>query len=453
MIYSQSNFNGSPVKRIINESLYSGITLGETKQGLFFSYNYSFYLNTNLPNLENINGKYLPRGYGSFNSSLFIFNHKYGSITSEPTIYYKKKYEISIPKKENEFSVLNDIPNNYNQEIILKNTGFKLQYYGITTGFGNWNQWWGPGIHNSLSLSNNASGFYHYFIKMDAKEIFDNNMDVFFKYLVSKPMKNLNGDKYFLSSLFFKIKYKILELGYNRNIISGGHQDLNWSQKDAFSVLINQNKIKYWDTINTYYILGNFKKIKLNVFLEIGFPNRSFAGYDPKSYSEHSMGSNIGLRKYGFIGIKELLFGIEYTRLVQGIYYNILPTPNWYDNKKFNYSSYNGRRWAAHSGSDSDDFLVYIGYLNKKISLICGLNYERHGVTYHFPPEVKFESRITVSYKHNDTKFYLNFENEYFEHYGFVDSNINVWDETFEFGSIQRTKTLMFSIEHIFSFN
>ena len=165
------------------------------------------------------------------------------------------------------------------------------------------------------------------------------------------------------------------------------------------------------------------------------------------------MGSNIGLRKYGFIGIKELLFGIEYTRLVQGIYYNILPTPNWYDNKKFNYSSYNGRRWAAHSGSDSDDFLVYIGYLNKKISLICGLNYERHGVTYHFPPEVKFESRITVSYKHNDTKFYLNFENEYFEHYGFVDSNINVWDETFEFGSIQRTKTLMFSIEHIFSFN
>ena len=148
-----------------------------------------------------------------------------------------------------------------------------------------------------------------------------------------------------------------------------------------------------------------------------------------------------------------MLFGIEYTRLVQGIYYNILPTPNWYDNKKFNYSSYNGRRWAAHSGSDSDDFLVYIGYLNKKIGLIYGLNYERHGVTYHFPPEVKFESRIAVSYKHDNTKFYLNFENEYFEHYGFVDSNINVWDETFELGSIQRTKTLMFSIEHIFSFN
>ena len=43
---------------------------------------------------------------------------------------------------------------------------------------------------------------------------------------------------------------------------------------------------------------------------------------------------------------------------------------------------------------------------------------------------------------------YIYYEDEYFEHYGFVDDNLNVWTETFEKGSIQRTKTLLFSIEY-----
>ena len=60
------------------------------------------------------------------------------------------------------------------------------------------------------------------------------------------------------------------------------------------------------------------------------------------------------------------------------------------------------------------------------------LNFERHGVTYNFPPEVKFENVISLSYKIKDLSIFLDFENEYFEHYGFVDSNENVWNEIFE---------------------
>ena len=77
-----------------------------------------------------------------------------------------------------------------------------------------------------------------------------------------------------------------------------------------------------------------------------------------------------------------------------------------------------------------------------------GVNYERHGVTYKFPPEVKFESRLSLSHKIKNMYLYLYFEKEYYEHYGFVDTNINVWNKTFENGSIQRTNTLLFSIEH-----
>ena len=188
------------------------------------------------------------------------------------------------------------------------------------------------------------------------------------------------------------------------------------------------------------------------VFFEFGFPNHSFDGKDPEIYHNNTMGSNFGLRNYGAFGYDELMFGFEYTRLVQGAYYNILPTPNWYDNIKYNYSSYNGRRWAAHSGTDSDDFLIFIGYMDDRASIVYGLNYERHGVTYHFPPEVKLESRISASYKYKNTFIYFNYENEYFEHYRFVDVNSNVWEEVFEPGSIQRTQTLLISIEHTFSF-
>ena len=93
-----------------------------------------------------------------------------------------------------------------------------------------------------------------------------------------------------------------------------------------------------------------------------------------------------------------------------------------------------------------------MGYKDEQKSFIYGLNYERHGVTYHFPPEVKFESRINASYSSGNTTVHLVYENEYFEHYGFVDTNHNVWYETFEPGSLQRTQTLLISLEHTLSF-
>ena len=422
------------------------------KHRFLLTFNQSFYLNTNLPNLENQNGYYFPKGYGSISSFLFQYHSKYLSFSAEPVIIDKKEYSISLPKKEKLFSVLNDVPLNprykFNQ---LRNTGIYVQYSDIFVGYGNWNQWWGPGIHNSLVLSNNAEGFYYYYISSGGYQHFMKDVSYKFKYMVSDEIQNMAGVDYFLSAWFLNIKYNILEFGISRSLLSGGYDNIPWTLSEALTVLLNNKNSRYWDTINEYYVLIKFPKSGLEFFLDIGFPNRTYAGKDPKVYSDHAMGSNIGFRKQGAFNSDKILFGFEYTRLVQGIYYNILPTPNWADNIKYNYSSYKGRRWAAHSGADSDDFLIFIGYKDEKKSFIYGLNYERHGVTYHFPPEVKLESRINVSYKRGNRIFQLVYENEYFEHYGFVDGNSNVWDEIFEQGSIQRTHTLLISLIHIFS--
>ena len=459
--FTQNNFNPNPTKRQLFER-YEMLN-NEIKTDYIFSnksffqltFNQSIYYNSNHPNFENHNGLYLPKGSGSISSLLLQYKGKHFIISVEPSIIDFRKYSVSLPEKKFHFSVLNDVSlENVNKQSVnnFRNMGLIFNYFSLSIGYGNWDQWWGPGIHNSLVMSNNAQGMPHFFVETLGYRTLFNDLQFKFKYTVSDAMLNDIGAKYFLSAYYLNLRYRNIELGSSQHILNGGYHDIPWSLNDALGVLFTQNNMKYWDEIIDYYITVTFPSSRLKIFYEFGFPNRSYNGQNPEVFRDHAMGSNLGLRKYGAFGSDEILFGFEYTRLLQGYYYNILPTPNWYDNIKYNYSSFNGRRWASHSGSDSDDFLIFIGYMNDSASIVYGLNYERHGVTYHFPPEVKLESRISASLKYKNTWIYINYENEYFEHYGFLDVNKNVWLETFEPGSLQRTHTLLLSIEHTFSF-
>ena len=92
--------------------------------------------------------------------------------------------------------------------------------------------------------------------------------------------------------------------------------------------------MKYWDYLNSFYINYFSKTNGLNLFFEIGSPNRSFGNKEPRNYFGHNIGSNFGMRKYGIFNHENLMLGFEYTRSVQSSYYNILPSPNWYDNQE-----------------------------------------------------------------------------------------------------------------------
>ena len=74
----------------------------------------------------------------------------------------------------------------------------------------------------------------------------------------------------------------------------------------------------------------------------------------------------------------------------------------WYENKFYDYSTHHGRRWGAHSGTDSDDWYFYVGYLSDKLMFIPAVNYERHGIVSHRPAEVKIEFRLDTRYKYKD---------------------------------------------------
>ena len=148
-----------------------------------------------------------------------------------------------IPTKEKIFSVLNDVPLNAldkrNNNQIIKNLGFVINKSNLSLGYGNWNQWWGPGIHNSLVMTNNSEGFYNYFLELESYDK-NSNFNYFIKYSVSEKMKNYLGLYYYLSSINYKIRYKNFELGLSKNILSGGNMNIKWGLYDASKIIFTK---------------------------------------------------------------------------------------------------------------------------------------------------------------------------------------------------------------------
>ena len=126
-----------------------------------------YYLNSNLPNFENMNGEYYPKGFGFSNSMLIAFSSEFFSFTFEPISRTKKLYKYNLPEKFSTFSVLNDVPiKNTNKSII--NSGIELRFkdLNMNLGYGNWSNWWGPASHTSIVMSNNSEGFDHFMFKI-----------------------------------------------------------------------------------------------------------------------------------------------------------------------------------------------------------------------------------------------------------------------------------------------
>ena len=66
--------------------------------------------------------------------------------------------------------------------------GLIFNYFSLSIGYGNWDQWWGPGIHTSLTMSNNTTGF-PYFMIGTLKENKIKNLGLNIRYIVSQLKK------------------------------------------------------------------------------------------------------------------------------------------------------------------------------------------------------------------------------------------------------------------------
>ena len=271
LLIAQDEFNMNFMKRLIYDnpktiSRYNNLNIVFLK---------SFAINNNLLNMENIDGVYLPKGTTSITGILFSFNSGIFNLTIQPEQrIYKRILTKNLPDKQGTFRYLNDYESNekHLSNNHFKNTGVTIKINKLRAGYGNWNLWWGPGIHNSLILSNNSQGFRHFFISYKTNQLFNKSIQLKYKYLSSENFKNIIGNNFSHIYSMVELNIKNMQLGFNFNYLKGGYE--NYSGKPYSLSFANLNNKAITAKKSAYYLMYNNKKTGLKIFYEFGFPNR-----------------------------------------------------------------------------------------------------------------------------------------------------------------------------------
>ncbi|MDB9722669.1 capsule assembly Wzi family protein [Candidatus Marinimicrobia bacterium] len=429
--------------------------------GNFFniSFKNEIYFNNNAPNQENMDVRYFAKGIGSFTSIRLTGYSKFIAFNFEPYKITSSNIEYKNYERSNPFKFLNDSKTNEDlNDLGLRKADIYLHYNGIGFGLTKDNMWWGPGIQGSISMTNNTFGFNNFMIGT-LREIRYKKIGIMARYTFSELNLKGNYEKTYFTSLTGQVTYysrQIITIGLSRNYLTGGVDvGVPWTKKDAQNIVFeglfikNLQQLDYtiaghdpWDQTVSGWIDITFPRNKMKLYLEIGFNDNRFNLWDFIVHPDHAMGSIIGFRKYGLFNNKNLIAGFEYVNLIKGRHHIFRITPNWYDRRHYDDFSYDGRRWGAHSGSDSDDLLLFFGLMNKKWTLIPSFNFERHGVSTHRPPEIKSEFKIDARYRYKLYEIGLLYENQFEAHLGFPPDQYFIDEIT----GVRRTNTLIIKL-------
>jgi hypothetical protein len=411
------------------------------------SYNAWYYYNDNAPNLENTSNRYVGKGSSFYNSIHFDYFNDFILFSIEPYIHISENLHFINQHLNPVFQALNDGPAHENRPYIdygLRETQLILQKNSYGIGFANTNMWWGPGTHNSLHMSNNTSGFNYFFMGTTSeKRISSFGYDI--KYIFSKLDKT-NYEPYFTGFATSLTYYSdpIITLGLFRSFLSGGTKSSdNISMTDAMLLPFeaffknklaenapNNNPDDDADQTASFFMSILFPKSKFKLYLEYGWNDHRWDLSDFFQHFDHTSASIIGFRKYGLFNNHNIISGFEFTNIVSPDYTR--GGGSWYSREMFDFHTYDGRRFTAHSGFDSDDIFFYLGYLSIKKSLIVSFNFERHGVNYSiiksendnlfnlfYVPEYKIEFKIDVRHSFDFGEIFIIYEFEFYDNLGF----------------------------------
>ena len=379
-----------------------------------------FFYNSRAPNLENTSNRWIGKGASFFTSINIAYNSDYIFASIEPYYFISQNADYNEPQRIQKFSHLND--NRPHLETPYISTGTRetqlyLHINGIGGGFSNANMWWGPGFHTSLMMSNNTAGFEHFMLgTINEKRV--KNWGFNGRYVLSKFGKKSKSKPYYSGFIFNTTYYSIpiITLGFSRAFLSGGNNtNYDISLLDAallpFEIVkiekpaSNEDMLSPVDQTYTGYINLRFPESGLVVFLEYGRNEGPKSFKDFILHPDHSRAYIFGIKKYGLFNNLNLMFGFEYANLLQTLFWQLRETRDWNSAGQFDFNTYDGRYWAAHSGPDSDDFTIYLAYNNKKLSVMPSINYERHNVTH--PNSLVNQNANTIVYDNFHRNYYI----------------------------------------------
>jgi len=281
----------------------------------------------------------------------------------------------------------------------------RLNFEPISFGISTENLWWGPGVRNSLLMTNNATGFKHltlnttrpvdvYIGKIEA-QVIAGHLE---QSGVALPKGNLftakPRDWRYLSGITFTYLPKWvngLSVGFNR-VFMVYNQDMGNSLSDYLPIFNSINKVKYRDPItgfdaedaakrDQYFsVFGKWvmPESKSEIYIEYGRNDHAFNTRDYIVEPEHSRAYIAGFRK--LVALRKaneyLQVGIEFTQLEAPGTSALRATPTWYSHHEVvaGYTN-DGQVLGAGIGPGSNMQSLDVSWVNefKKI----GFNVER----------------------------------------------------------------------------
>ncbi len=449
-LFFEKNFNSSLIIRpLINNK--------NKKFEIHFSN--QFVNNSGHPNIDNSGIFNAIDGKTNMVSYTYLINTKYMFVKFSP---YRLQRNIKKPdyhKFVNPFAYLNNSIDYQNYDKInfgLNESLLLIHYNGIGFSIGNMSNWWGPGFHSTTGISSNSSNFYStQFGTYSPLRI--NKISLQFRFLATE-LNNSYNNNYFLTGSVFSLGYisnPTINIGFIRYFLSGGFDnienitglDKEWQMEDAigliFEPLFGQNKtgLDYtninspgydkWDQIITGFGELIFPENNLKLYFELSSDDNRSNLSDLIAHWDHTLGYVFGFRQYFFYGKRVIFIGFEHlsTKVSNTMKFwrGDINQPNYYTRKEYDFSSYNGRRYGAHSGSSSDDSILMLGIGDDQSFAQLSFNIERHGIKSKLYPEIKnefsfiYQTKIAASHS-----LFIKYEHEKINHYYFINNNKSI---------------------------
>ena len=458
IVFSQdqiiSNRFSIPRVKLLNDlKYYSASTKKDHNRQFQFFINFENIFNDGHPNIDNYSEIHSFSKSSRMISSRIEFSSRWISMELEPFLFNNQNVVTSknvepIYKGLNNFNFREQ--NNYlgfrQSRIIIHHNGFGISY-------GKHNNWWGPGFHSAISLSSNAPSQTTYTLGT-FKDLKFGRLS-FGSQIIGVPYKSQNNNDLYFTGLHTKASFSssntVLSLGFHRTYLSGKFNNENlssWSMNDALRLvlepLFGQDKanLNYtesgtpgfdiWDQVLTVYSKIKFPKDNFEIYIDIATDDARANFTDLLAHWDHTLGFQLGFKKYYLSKNYSLLFAAEITStkepntFKQSFFRGVPGTPNFYYKPEFDFFTYNGRIMGAHSGPSSDDVIFLIGYSKGISTILFSLNRERNALKAEENPQLKHELTFTYEINlKNNISFSFSFENELINNYSFRKSNLS----------------------------
>lgn len=224
-------------------------------------------------------------------------------------------------------------------------SNIRLEFDPVSVGLSNENLWWGPGVQNSLLMSNSAAGFKH--LTLNTSRPVKTQIGSFESQIIAGRLEEsglnntLPDDWRYLSGLAFTYQPKWIPglfLGFTRTFqiyssdIDGSFGDL-LPLFQAFQKINTNEETKRRDQLTSLFTRWLMPSAKAEVYFEYGLNDHSYNTRDFLMSPEHSRSYLLGMIK--LIPFRHRIdefiqFSAELTRMEQTLDRLVREAGEWY---------------------------------------------------------------------------------------------------------------------------